>query len=283
VQNDLVPEYCPPCFKAVGVLYSDLLMNKSDKTKISTVLCLALFAIIALILVGPISQDPDYHNFADQRTLLGIPNFWNVVSNLPFAIIGLLGISYLIRTKPYGGLPELHTGYITFFIGVLLIGFGSVYYHLAPNNQALAWDRLPMTIAFMAFFSVIAGENISRQAGKLILWPLILCGIAAVLYWNLTELRGKGDLRPYILVQFLPAILVPVILMLFRSRLTKNIYIWAILVFYAVAKIVEILDAQIFSLLGIISGHSLKHFFAATATYFFLAGLKKRSVISGDI
>ena len=118
--------------------------------------CLAGFTLLAIVVVffiPPIPQDPAYHDFVDQRTLHGVPNFWNVASNLPFVIAGLLGLLVLLGRKPLpGGLPELKWAYVVFFAGVLLTGFGSAYYHLDPTNESLVWDRLPMTLAFMAFF-----------------------------------------------------------------------------------------------------------------------------------
>ena len=58
---------------------------------------LVLFGVTAaslagLLLLPSIPQDQHYHQFADQRALLGIPNFWNVVSNIPFIAIGAVGL-----------------------------------------------------------------------------------------------------------------------------------------------------------------------------------------------
>lgn len=137
---------------------------------------ICLSALVGLALLGPLPQDPLYHQFADQRPLLGIANFLDVISNLPFVIIGLLGLGYLApgclrRGRPAGGLPPLLLHYRIFFVGVLLTGLGSGYYHLAPDNHTLVWDRLPMTIAFMAFFAALVGESLSLRAGRLLLWP----------------------------------------------------------------------------------------------------------------
>jgi hypothetical protein len=247
------------------------------------VLFITLVALIATFFVPPILQNPDYHNFVDQRMLLGIPNFWNVISNLPFVLLGLMGLAYLRRGPMPGGLPELRIVYLTFFAGVLLVGFGSGYYHMAPDNQSLVWDRLPMTISFMTFFCSVVGENINIRAARLMLLPLLLFGMASVLYWYISELNGAGDLRPYFVVQFLPAILIPVILLLFRSRLDKSKYIWALVASYVIAKIVETLDVQIYSLTGFISGHTLKHLIAALGIYFFLLALKKLQYNSGHV
>jgi hypothetical protein len=254
------------------MLYSELTMNKLRNIKILTVLSIALSVIVALFSIPPIAQDIDYHIFSDQREYLGIPNFWNVLSNFPFTLVGLLGLLYLRRNS---GTPELRHGYIMFFAGVFLVGLGSGYYHLNPNNQTLVWDRLPMAVSFMAFFSVIVGEYIDNRFGRWISWPLVLIGISSVIFWYLTELRGAGDLRPYIAVQFLPALLIAVILLLYKSTHPWQRYIWAVLGAYGVAKVVEIFDARIFSFGGIISGHTLKHLVAALGAYLFLVALKK--------
>lgn len=175
--------------------------------KIIALICVS--AIVGITLVPAIPQDVRYHDFADQRGFLGIPNFADVLSNLPFIIVGILGLWTLRRGTPRGGIEELLLPYRIFFIGVLLTGFGSAYYHWSPNNQTLVWDRLPMTIAFMAFFSALVGESMSLRAGQRLLWPLLISGIASVAWWHFTEQAGRGDLRPYILVQFLPILLIP--------------------------------------------------------------------------
>src|SRR5712692_8501869 len=111
------------------------------------------------------------------------------------------------------------------------------------------------------------------------LWPLVFIGVVSVVYWNATEVRGNGDFRPYALVQFLPMVLVPVILVLFCSSLSKNGYIWAVLGAYAASKVVEIQNKSVLRFLGLVSGHFLKHLFAALGTYFFFLALKRRRLI----
>lgn len=240
-------------------------------------LAFCILAIIAVAFMHPIPQDPAYHAFADTRTLLGIPNFRDVASNLPFILVGLPGIVLLAgRPVPAGGLPELRLAYLVFFAGVLLTGFGSGYYHLDPSNETLVWDRLPMTLAFMAFFSIIIGEYLSTQAARLALWPLVVTGILTIVYWHVTESAGHGDLRPYALVQFLPMAVIPMILLLFRSRLGGSGYLWAMIAFYVASKITEHYDAQLFAALGGISGHSIKHVLAAIGTLFIYIALRRR-------
>jgi len=248
----------------------------ANDNRLKFIVVIVIVAIIAAFSVDPIAQDPAYHDFADQRVVMNIPNFYNVVSNLPFVIIGVAGMRLVASGRVSGGLAELQSIYWTFFAGVFLTGFGSAYYHYHPSSQTLLWDRLPMTVAFMALFSAIVGEYISPRMALKLFVPLLLLGIISVVYWYITELNGNGDLRAYALVQFLPTLLIPLILWLFNSKLNGNKYIWGILGAYTLSKLMEYFDAPIYYKLGIISGHTLKHLTAAFGTLIFYWALRKR-------
>ena len=251
--------------------------------KLASIFGFAVLAITAISFMHPIPQDPAYHNFVDQRMLHGVPNFWNVVSNVPFLIAGLLGILLLAGQQPVaGGLPELRPVYLVFFTGVFLTGFGSGYYHLDPSNETLVWDRLPMTLAFMAFFSMVVGEYLSPGLGRKLLWPLLAVGVLSIVYWHITESEGRGDLRPYALVQFLPMVLIPMILLMFRPRLNGSMFLWAMIAAYGVSKIAEYFDAQIYAAIGVMSGHSIKHIAAAVGTLFIYIALRRRRPVGDD-
>ena len=238
-----------------------------------------LLAVIVAALISPVPQSLSYHEFADQREISGIPNFWDVVTNLPFLLIGILGIGLVSLGKLPGGISELHRIYLVFFIGCALVGIGSGYYHLDPSNETLFWDRLPMTVAFAAFFCIVIGEYVSVSMGIRLLWPLLLIGAGSVVYWIYTESLGRGDLRAYALVQFLPVILTLLILVMYRSPFKNSRYLWAIVVTFAMAKLAEALDGQLFELSPGLSGHSLKHLIASTGgALFFLALLKRERV-----
>ena len=244
---------------------------------IAAVAAIALMVAAVFLLVAPIPQDPAYHAFADGRTLLGVANFWNVVSNLPFLVVGAWGVVYVMRHGHAVSLPGLELAYVIFFSGVFLTAFGSSYYHLAPANDPLAWDRLPMTIGFAGLFSIIVGEFVSARIGRMLVVPLLLVGIVSVEYWIWSESRGAGDLRLYALVQFLPMLLIPLILLFNKPAIGSAKYYWAMLGFYVLSKVVEFFDIAIFAAGGAISGHSLKHLFAAAATAMVLLGLMRRS------
>lgn len=238
----------------------------------------AFLAVAAFFaFVAPIPQDPAYHAFADKRTILGIANFWNVMSNLPFLVVGLWGMLHVFRHGQTACAPGLGLAYIVFFAGIFLTAFGSGYYHLRPANDPLVWDRLPMTIGFAGLFSIIVGEFVSVRIGRAILIPLLLLGAFSVEYWAYTEARGAGDLRAYAVVQFLPMMLIPVILLTHQPLTGAVRYYWIMLMFYILAKVVEFFDAAIYAAGGLISGHSVKHLFAASAAATLLYALSQRS------
>jgi hypothetical protein len=221
-----------------------------------------------------------YHAFADNRPFRGIPNFLNVVSNLPFLLVGALGLAFLARSRRGEASdaftpPSDRRPYWPFFLGIGLTGIGSAYYHWHPSNATLFWDRLPMTVGFMALLASVIGERISRRAGARLLWPLLVAGAASALYWHLTEQRGAGDLRPYGLVQFGSMVLVPLILALFPARYTRTGDLVASIGWYLLAKVFEYFDHGLLMLVGV-SGHTWKHLASAVGAYWILLMLKRR-------
>ncbi len=236
-------------------------------------------AIAGVFVSGPIPQNPAYHVFADQRTIATIPHFWNVATNVPFVLVGLMGMLLVSLGETPGGLPELREEYFIFFLGIFATGLGSMYYHYHPMNATLLWDRLPIALTFMAFFSAVVGEHVSLSLSRKLFWPLIALGIISVLYWYATEQGGGGDLRLYVLVQYLPVLLIPVILLLFKPNLTPDTYLWMVCGSYGIAKIAESLDKQIFATGYIVSGHSLKHLAAAFGAYVFTIALRRRTIV----
>jgi hypothetical protein len=230
-----------------------------------------------MAFVPRIPQDLAYHDFADQRSIRQIPNFWNVVTNIPFILVGVWGIA--VTAGPSNSLRETRTAYLAFFVGTVLVGLGSIYYHLRPANESLLWDRLAMTVSFAAFFTIVLSEYISIDFGRRILWPLLTCGVLSTVYWGYTESLGAGDLRSYAVIQFLPVFLIPIIVLMFRSRLPGDWYIWAVLGSFVIAKLAEALDGPIYQLLAI-SGHSIKHVVAAFGPLFMILALRLRRKIS---
>ncbi len=227
----------------------------------------AAAAIGGVWLLEPIPQDPAYHDSADQRVLFGVAHFWNVASNLPFLLVGALG---WLKSRSVAS-PELGTHYRVLCAAIALVALGSGWYHDAPSNATLVWDRLPMTVAFMALFSAVIADRISWLLGRALLWPLVVAGIASIAWWVRTEAAGAGDLRAYALVQFLPMVLMPLILLLWRDGSLAARSLWLALGAYALAKLLEHLDAAVFAATGgLVAGHALKHLAAALAAWWIL-------------
>jgi hypothetical protein len=240
----------------------------------------ALLAAFAVALVaglflfkGPIPQPLAYHDFCDSRTLLGIPNALNVLSNLPFLLVGALGLAWLARAGADRIEPALKPSYAVMLIGVATTAFGSAYYHLAPGNETLFWDRLPMAVGFMGLYSAVLAERVSmRLASVPVLATLVLAGAATVVYWRMVD-----DLRPYAIAQFLPLISIPLVLAFFPARYTRGADIVIAIGIYAVAKAFEEFDLPIYEATGaLVSGHTLKHLAAAVGTWWLYRMLTRR-------
>jgi hypothetical protein len=247
--------------------------GKNRRARLFAVASPAVAAAIVLAFHGPLPQDPGYHRFADMRAWDGIPNAGDVLSNAVFAAAGGLGLAFLGSTRGRRRLPDsrIRLAYTLFFAGVFLTAFGSAYYHWAPDNGRLFWDRLPMTLAFSSVFAAVLGERVDPRLGGRWLLPLLILGAASVLYWRWTEASGRGDLRPYAVMQYGLIASLALLLLLFPDPHSRGL--GAVAAVYVLAKVFELLDGPIFRLTGTVSGHTLKHIAAGAASGLVLATL----------
>lgn len=240
----------------------------------------AVAAALLAACLPRISQDPSYHLFADARTVLGVPGGLNVLSNVAFALVALAGLRLLVR----GGAVIRERGerraWLVFFVGVGLTSLGSTWYHLSPSNETLVWDRLPMAVAFLALLAATIAERLDPELGARLLGPMVLAGIGGVLYWAATERAGAGDLRPYVLAQFFPLIAIPLLLVLCRPRYSRGALYLVVLGLYVLGKVTELADGTILRATGWVSGHTLKHLFAAAAVGVLVAMLARRREVT---
>ena len=233
------------------------------------ILLLALFA--GVMALEPIAQDAEYHDFADQRFLFGVPNLLDVASSIAFLIVGALGIALCAGQRR----PPRIASWRVFFICIALTGVGSAYYHWAPNDANLVWDRLPMALAFMALSVALAVEHVGEKLERFLLAPALAVGVMSVLWW-----RWSGDLRPYLWVQFAPLLCVPFMLAMFPARYTHRRFILYSIGLYVLAKVAEIEDKDVFTLTShVVSGHTLKHLLAAGGIFALLVMLRRRAPI----
>jgi hypothetical protein len=240
----------------------------------------AVFALAAVL--GPaIPQPLSYHAFADCRTLFGVANFFNVASNIPFLAAGALGLFYLWNGRVNFVDPREQLPYLVFFLGALLTCFGSAWYHAAPDNARLVWDRLPMTLGFAGLTAAAVVERVDLKLGLKALWPLLLTGVVTVFYWYGTERLGRGNLVPYAAYQAWAIVMIVVLLLAYPARRYSHggLLAWAA-GWYALAKVFETFDLQIYRLLGgTLSGHTIKHVLASFAVFAIVRQLRLRNRI----
>jgi hypothetical protein len=251
---------------------------KSPLTRSETGLLAALALAITLACLGPaVAQYADYHAFADQRTLWGLPFAMDVLSNLPFALLGAWG---LVRLRNWQRPLARRVGYAVqlpcdaqlplarlFFAGLLLTALCSGYYHLQPDNTGLTVDRLGMLVPFAGLMGLAAADRISARAGQWTATAVLALGPIAVGVW-----ASSGNLLPWSVLQGGGMLLV-VCLALRRPLIGAwGFSLAGVIAWYALAKVLELGDHHILALTqGLVSGHTLKHIAAAMAAWPVLA------------
>lgn len=254
--------------------------SKPRRARVLAVVVAAAALAAGACLLPRVPQPLWYHAFADQRSWGMVPNAADVLSNLAFLLAGIAGLRALGRARFHQ--PRERIPYAAFFAGLALTAFGSAYYHLAPSNSRLFWDRLPITVGFMALTAALIAERISVRAGLRLLPALLLLGAAGDLHWIWSEQAGAGDLRFYGLVQAAGATLPYLILLLFPPRYTRGAdFLWAGAC-YGAAKLTEVLDKPIFAAEHLISGHTLKHLLAAAAGLVLARMLLRRTSVAAS-
>lgn len=231
---------------------------------------------LVLILTRPtIPQDLAFHAFADDRAWWGIPSFQNVVSNLPFLLIGAAGLLVCSGSAPTGATRS----WVVFFFGVALVSLGSAWYHWAPDNKTLVWDRLPIVIAFMGLFSALVSEQLGTRVERAILAPAVALGIASVAWWAYAD-----DLRVYVWCQAAPLLAIVFVLIAYPRKYTHRAYLAYALAAYLLAKVAEFQDREVYALTAqAMSGHTLKHLLAALGIFFIYLMLRRRKQIPAEV
>lgn len=254
----------------------------SRTTILSTSVRAGLLAIVALIapwLAGwflpSFAQPQSFHDYADRRAWLGLPYAADVLSNLPFLAVGAIGLHFVLRGWRTNGNAfsdqRAAWPYAMLFFGVLLIAFGSAWYHAQPSDATLLWDRLPMALAFAGLVAgTLTDRAAQRSVGLLVAFATV--GAGTVLYWT-----AFGNLVPYLVMQagFIATALIATACIASRYTHENRIYVAAGL--YAAAILSERLDQQVYALLGgWLSGHTLKHLFACAAILSIFSMLRAR-------
>jgi hypothetical protein len=203
--------------------------------------------LLAIPSHGLEALHPHGHPFVDARVFWGIPNFMDVLSNVPLLLAGLLGVWVLQSQRGTKTLPSVQLAMAVFFVGLMLTGLGSAWYHWAPDAQGLVLDRLGMAVTFAGALALAVSERVSAAAASVTLrssmmvwpWAVVLFGGMALMWWLSMRKPVAGAM---------------------------GVRIGVLLALYAVAKVFELGDEAIFYATGeVVSGHTLKHLVAAIA------------------
>ena len=147
---------------------------------------------------------------------------------------------------------------------------------LAPDNARLVWDRLPIALACGGLLAGV-WSDVRQQRCHVVSALLAIAAMASVAWWHFTEQVGVGDLRPYLLLQGLPMLLIPLWQWIYAAPRKERMAFGGALVLYAVAKLAELNDHQIAALMdGGLTGHTLKHLLATLAAAVIVSGLSRR-------
>ncbi len=224
-----------------------------------------LLCLVILLSVGPIPQYANYHAFADTSMSWGIPHSMDVLSNLPFAIAGLWGLIAWVRifVKSQVKIRSADFAYLMFMLSILATSIGSAFYHLAPDDGRLFWDRLPIAFACASLLAAVRAEFLKSRADFPAIFELIallVLAVASVVWWQQT-----GDLRLYLGLQAMSILLIPIWQWVYQAPWHSR-WIFAIAIAaYVLAKLTETYDAAILAQTAGISGHTLKHLLASGA------------------
>jgi hypothetical protein len=248
----------------------------TERTRHLIIAAFTLLCLLAALLLPAMAQPVAYHDFADHREMFGVHNFLDVASNLGFLLAGIAGMMVVLRPQTCFEFNAERWPYGIFFAGMLLTAIGSGYYHLAPDNETLFWDRLPMTIAFMSLVASQVVDRIHVRAGLLLLVPMLLVGAGSVIYWLATERAGVGNVMPYGILQGYSIVILILIERFHDSRYTRGRDIYLVFAAYVLAKLLETFDRQFLALGHMVSGHTLKHLAAGAAGFLVCRMLLRR-------
>lgn len=229
---------------------------------------------------GPLPQDPAMHLLADTRTLLGvIPHAGDVLTNLAILAAGLFGLA--LRTRMTVA-PEARAAVNVLVAASILTAFGSAYYHWAPTNATLIWDRIPITMVLMPLLVLVMADRVHPLFARHALWPFTALGAASAILWGVSEEMGQGDVRLYLIIRIGTAIAIAFLLILRKPRQTGTIWLVAALACEIVMAVFERFDHEVFRLTGgLASGHNVKHVMVGVALAFVFWWLRSRVTLTG--
>jgi hypothetical protein len=243
-------------------------------------LLLAILLLIAIAIFGPsVLQPVHQHDFANQRFLGHLPFAADVLSNLPFALWGIYGLKCLGFVPKNNSFSKQAMALAAlFFAGLVITAVASTWYHMQPNNDGLAIDRLGMTVAFAGLLGLAAADRASLRAGALLSALVLILGPMSIWVWT-----ASGNVLPWLVLQFGGMVLI--LWLATRPSVKGALAIrWGVVILiYAAAKLLELADHAVYDFTSqLLSGHSLKHIVASFAAWPVVAALRAQVIFNKD-
>jgi hypothetical protein len=259
------------------------MMGRVNDTQVRHSVWLGIAAVVVLygalrLLLGPVPQDTSYHLLADTRTCLGfIPRAGDVLSNLAILAAGVFGLALRSRMTVA---PEERAAVNVLVAATLLTALGSAYYHWAPTNETLVWDRLPLGVILVSILALVMADRLHPLYARHGIWPLTALVAAGIALWAVSESMGKGDLILYLIVRIGAGISILALLVFGRPRHTGTRWLVLALLCELIMAAFERLDYPIFQWTGWVSGHSLKHVMVGVALALVFWWLRSRRALT---
>ena len=232
--------------------------SRARRITLAVLAALITLTGLALIAWGPVPAGALTHQHADNRSWLGIPNAANVLVNVPIFWCAAWGWC-ATRTSPWT--RSLRLPWQGFHLWVMLASLLAAMYHAAPSDAGyIASHVCSAGAALMLSFGLMA-ERLDRRWGAMtscVLAALVVVAIGVASDYE-QRLGGGIDVRPFLLLQAVPLLLVVAgTLRLPPDRPRRSAWV-VLLALYAGARLLEWADAPVFTITGWISGHTLMH------------------------
>ena len=236
-----------------------------QRCTLAMLFAMTLALAVGLLAWGPVPLLPEMHHYADERTLLGLPHAMNVLANVPLFAAGAWGWRAFARC-PWPAAVRLP--WKLFFACAMLAALLATGYHVAPGAVGYLLAQIVAAGGFVMLLCGFLAERVDARFGsaRSCVTALALVAGAGVLIGLLWSRSGVIDLRPLMLLQVLPVLLIPAGALGLAGQHTRAGDWFLMLGLYALCKLCELGDETVLAATGAVSGHTLMHLGLALIT-----------------
>lgn len=219
---------------------------------------MAVALAAGLLAWGPVLLTAQTHGYADSRSWLGVPNAMNVLASVPVLACAVWGW----RATAASTWPrELQLPWRGFHACAIVSSLVAMAYHAWPLDASFLLSRMAQSGAFLLLGLGLMAEGVDlRFGGALACASATGVAAAAGSAVAMSNYFGLGfDMRPLLLLEILPVLLIPAGAISLAGRYTRRSDWSFVLLVYATSRTFESADAGILAATEWVSGHSLMH------------------------